>query len=158
MRGGSTLTVEMTGRYVEDFTLNDQDDEEFRLSGFIGRKVLLSFHPLAWTSVCSRQMVALDEEMPIFDTLDTTPVGISVDSVPCKKAWTKSLDLKRLPLLSDFWPHGEVARKFNVFREEQGFSDRANIIIDEDGKVAFFKVYQLKEQPDINEIIDLLRG
>ncbi|MFP4169856.1 MAG: redoxin domain-containing protein [Methanomassiliicoccales archaeon] len=150
------MESDMAGKRAEDFSLKDQDDEEFRLSGFIGRKVLLSFHPLAWTSVCAGQMKDLEDRMETFDRLDTVPVGISVDSVPCKKAWAKSLEIERLTLLSDFWPHGGVAKKFRVFREEDGIANRANVLVDEEGKVTLVKVYEIKERPDLGEIVDFL--
>jgi peroxiredoxin len=85
-------------------------------------------------------------------------VGISIDSVPPKKAWAENLGIKATRLLSDFWPHGGVARLYGIFQEKEGFSERANIIVDESGKIIFFKVYKLSQLPDINEIIDFLKG
>lgn len=146
------------GQSAPDFILKDQNGEDFRLSDFRGRKVLLSFHPLAWTDICAKQMQSLEENKKVFDELSAVAVGISVDSVPCKKAWADSLGLKETRILADFWPHGEVAKKYGIFREKQGFSERANIIIDEEGKVIFFKVYEIKTLPDINEIIEFLKG
>ena len=86
------------------------------------------------------------------------PVGISVDSVPTKKAWASDLGVKKVTLLSDFWPHGGVARQYGLFRGKDGISERANVILDEDGKVIFSKVYELGELPDIQEIIELLEA
>ena len=76
------------------------------------------------------------------------PVGISVDSMPCKKAWAKSLGIKNTPLLCDFWPHGAVAQKYGIFREENGFSERANIIVDEKQRVVFVKIYPVHSVPE----------
>ncbi len=146
------------GEIAPDFTLKDQKGEYFRLSDFKGKKVLLSFHPLAWTDICAKQMRSLEENKETFDELNTVAVGLSVDSVPCKKAWADSLGLKEIKILADFWPHGEVAGKFGIFREKQGFSERANIIVDEEGKIILFKVYEIKILPDINEIIEFLKG
>lgn len=145
------------GDIAPDFTLKDQNGEEFRLSAAKGKRVLLSFHPLAWTRVCADQMRSLEENMETFDSLNTVPVGMSVDSVPSKKAWAESLDIKQLQLLSDFWPHGYVAQLYGIFRDKDGFSERANIVLDEQGKVIFFKVYEISQLPDINEIIRLLK-
>lgn len=140
------------------FILKDQFGEEFDISKFKGKKLLLSFHPLAWTSICAKQMLSLEENYKKFLELNTIPIGLSVDPVPSKKAWAEYLGIKNLKILSDFWPHGEVARKYEIFRERDGFSERANIIIDEEGKIIFFKIYPLKELPNIEEIIKFLEG
>jgi len=145
------------GDVAPDFTLKDQNGKEFRLSAAKGKRVLLSFHPLAWTKVCADQMRSLEENMQTFDSLNTVPVGISVDSVPSKKAWAESLNIEKVRLLSDFWPHGYVAQLYGIFRDKDGFSERANIVLDEQGKATFFKVYEISQLPDINEIIRLLK-
>jgi peroxiredoxin len=102
-------------------------------------------------------MKSLESNKKIFDSLNTIAVGVSVDTVPSKKAWAKSLGINNTRLLSDFWPHGKVARLYGIFRTEDGFSERANIIIDEEQKIAFFKIYKIGQLPDIQEIIDDLR-
>ena len=140
-----------------DFSLEDQNEEMFTLSKFKGKKVLLSFHPLAWTSVCSEQMKSLEKNKQAFDSLKTTAVGVSVDTVPSKKAWAKSLSIESTRLLSDFWPHGKVAEAYGIFRSKYGTSERANIIIDENQKVAFVKVYPIGQLPDIKEVIEALK-
>ena len=142
------------GDYASDFVLMDHKNKEFRLSEFKGkRRVLLSFHPLAWTSVCAKQMLSLEKNKEKFKKLSTVALGISVDPVPSKAAWAKSLDIEGTILLSDFWPHGEVAKKYGIFSRSQGFSFRVNIIIDENGKVMFVKKYPISKVPDIKEII-----
>jgi peroxiredoxin len=141
-----------------DFALRDHNSQEVKLSELRGKRVLLSFHPLAWTEVCAKQMQSLEANKDVFASLNTAPIGLSVDSVPCKKAWADSLGIKTVPLLSDFWPHGEVASAYGIFREKNGFSERANIIVDEKGKVAFFRVYEIRQLPDINEIIGFIKG
>ena len=144
------------GSTAPDFTIDDHDGKPFKLSDFKGKKVLLSFHPLAWTSVCAKQMKALDENKANFDKFKTVAVGISVDPVPSKKAWAKYLGIKHTRLLSDFWPHGDIAQKYGIFLEKDGISDRANIIIDEDQKISFVKIYQIWRLPNIKEIIRVL--
>ena len=143
-------------KLAPDFTLRDQRGEEFRLQEYKGKKILLSFHPLAWTPVCAKQMISLEENYERFLDANTFPVGISVDPVPSKKAWAKELGIKKLLLLSDFWPHGEVAKKYGIFREKDGFSERANIIINENGEIIFFKVYEIKIVPDVEELISVV--
>ena len=146
---GKSLSV---GATVKDFTLKDQNGQDFKLSSYKGKKVLLSFHPLAWTSICAKQMQALEKNLKAFDQAGAIAVGLSVDSVPCKAAWAKSLKIKKTRLLADFWPHGKVAAALSLFRKE-GFSERANILIDEKGKVAWIKVYPIRELPDIREVL-----
>jgi peroxiredoxin len=140
-----------------DFTLDDQKGKSFRLSDFTGKNVLLSFHPLAWTSVCSKQMKSLEKHKKDFTKINTVAVGISVDSVPCKNAWAKHLGIVQTPLLSDFWPHGAVARLYCVFLEKEGVSGRANILIDEEQRIAFMKNYPLSQVPDIREILSIIQ-
>jgi peroxiredoxin len=145
------------GDSVVNFILKDQNEKEVKLSDLDGKKVLLSFHPLAWTSVCAEQMKSLEMHAGDFKDFNTVALGMSVDSVPCKAAWAKELGIEHTPLLCDFWPHGAVAQSFGIFRYTNGFSERANIIIDEKGKVIFVKVYPIRELPDIKEIIEFLK-
>jgi len=145
------------GDKAKAFALIDQDKGGFKLSDFKGNRILLSFHPLAWTAVCAEQMKSLEKTKETFDTLKTIAVGVSIDTVPSKKAWADSLRIKNTRLLSDFWPHGEVAKLYGIFRHEDGFSERANIIIDENQKITFFKIYKLGQLPDIQEIVNALR-
>ena len=151
-------TIIQLGKMVKSFTLQDQFGQSFVLSKMKGRRVLLSFHPLAWTPVCTLQMQSLEKNKKIFDKLNTIAVGLSVDSVPCKAAWAKSIKIKNTKLLADFWPHGNVAKGLGLFREQDGISQRANVILDEAGKVCFVKVYPIAQLPDINEIIVFLKN
>jgi peroxiredoxin len=150
------MAIIKIGEKAPDFVLKDQNEKEFSLKDFRGKKIILSFHPLAWTSVCAKQMQSLENNKERLSKLNTVAVGVNVDPIPSKKAWAKELGIKNIRLLSDFWPHGEVAKKFGIFREKEGFSERANIIIDENGKVIFTKVYDLPELPDIDKIINFL--
>ena len=152
------VTKPKKGEDATNFVLLDQNEEEFKLSNFKGKRVLLSFHPLAWTYVCAEQMKSLEQNKHSFDSLNTVAVGISVDSVPSKKAWADSLEIKNTRLLADFWPHGKVAILYKIFREEGGISERANIIIDKNQKIYFVKVYPIAELPDIQEILNTLRN
>lgn len=145
------------GEIIQDFRLKDQKREEMHLYSLKGKKVLLSFHPLAWTQVCAQQMKALEEKHELFTELNTVPLGISVDPVPSKKAWARELGITHIKLLSDFWPHGEVARAYGIFKEKEGVSERANIIVDENQRITFFKKYPGHELPDLEEIIEALK-
>jgi peroxiredoxin len=149
-------TVIKKGDRAKEFTLKDQNDKDVQLSDFQEKKVLLSFHPLAWTSVCAEQMKALEAHKKEFEALNTVAFGLSIDTVPSKNAWAKELGIKNTLLLSDFWPHGKIAKAYGIFRETNGFSERANIVLDESHRVIFVKVYPLKELPDIEEILEVL--
>jgi len=152
------VTKTKVGDRAKDFILSDQYGKKFQLSKLRGKKrVLLSFHPLAWTGLCAKQMKSLERYKERFDTLKTVAVGLSVDSVPSKAAWAKSLMLKDTRILADFWPHGEVAKKFGVFRDKNGISERANIIVDEKGRIVFYKVYPIKQLPSVSEIVTFLK-
>jgi peroxiredoxin len=146
------------GDKAPDFVLKDHHNTEFRLTDFKGKRILLSFHPLAWTSVCAKQMQSLERHQRDFDELNTVAVGVNIDSVPSKKAWSEILGIRTTRLLSDFWPHGDVAQLYGIFREEDGISERANIIINENQEVDFVKIYELSELPDIKEILTFLKG
>jgi peroxiredoxin len=143
---------------VKNFTLQDQFSRNFVLSKMKGRRVVLSFHPLAWTPVCTKQMQSLEKNKKIFNKLNTIAVGLSVDSAPSKAAWAKAIKIKHTKLLADFWPHGNVAKSLGLFREQDGISQRANVILDETGKVCFVKVYPIAQLPDIDEIIAFLKN
>ncbi len=145
------------GDVAPDFVLRDQEAKEFKLSDFRGKRVLLSFHPAAWTKVCAEQMQSLETNKEVFASFNTVAVGVSVDTIPSKRAWARSLGITSTRLLADFWPHGAVARLYGIFREKEGFSERANIIVDKTGKVVFVKVYEISQLPDIQEIIDFLK-
>lgn len=146
------------GDKAPDFTLKNQYEKDITLSSFfeIGRKVLLSFHPLAWTPVCEIQMRTLELKHAALADLETTAVGISVDSVFSKKAWAKAIDIEKTDILADFWPHGEVAKQYGQFIGDKGISGRANILINDKGVVEVVKVYRILEIPDIEEIIRLI--
>ncbi|MDQ7094318.1 redoxin domain-containing protein [Desulfosporosinus sp. PR] len=147
----------MIGATAPVFNLQDNRGNMLGLSDYTGKKVLLSWHPLAWTRVCAEQMKSLETNYARFEELGTVPLGLSVDPVPSKNAWAKELKIANLKLLSDFWPHGAVAKAYGLFRELEGFSERANVIIDENGKICWVKIYDIHQLPDVNEVIQQLR-
>ncbi|MBU1050821.1 redoxin domain-containing protein [Candidatus Bipolaricaulota bacterium] len=145
------------GTQVPQFELKDQNGTPFTPIALRGKHVLLSFHPLAWTGVCQRQMESLEMNASVFEELHTVAFGVSVDSVPCKKAWAESMNVKRTPLLADFWPHGGLASALGIFRDDTGISERANLILDSEGFVRWIKVYPISELPDLKEVIQVLK-
>lgn len=144
------------GMNAPDFTLSNAHGESVRLSDYRGKKVLLSWHPLAWTGVCTDQMRSLEVSYDKLTKLNTVAFGLSVDSSPSKKAWTAVLSIMNVGILSDFWPQGKVARDYGIFREAFGTSERANIIIDEACVVRWVKVYPIAELPDMQEVLRVL--
>jgi peroxiredoxin len=146
-----------TGDNFGDFILKNHQDLAINTTSLIGKKILLSFHPLAWTPVCSQQMQSLENNYQTFKSCNTVPLGISVDSVPCKKAWAENLGIANLDLLADFWPHGGLASRLGIFIEQFGFSERANIVLDEQRVAIFVKVYPIKQLPDVLEVISFLK-
>ena len=146
------------GDMAPEFTLKDNRVQDVSLAEYRGKKVLLSWHPLAWTGVCAQQMKSLEDNLAEFEKYNTVPLGMSIDSYPSKNAWAKELGVANVKLLADFWPHGKVAQDYGLFLDDKGFSARANVLIDEAGKVVWVKVYDIPELPDIEEVLKVVRG
>lgn len=102
-------------------------------------------------------MPAYEADLERFKGYDAQVLGISVDSVPCNVAWAKSLGNLSYDLLSDFNPKGEVAKNYGAYREKDGISERALFIIDKEGKLAFKDIHDIGDQPDNEELFDILR-
>ena len=92
-----------------------------------------------------------------FEGFDAQVVGVSVDNVPSNSAWANSIGGISYPLLSDFWPHGEVAKEYGVLMEDRGITQRAIVLVDKQGKVAYIDVHKLDEQPDPEVLFEVLR-
>ncbi len=149
-----TLNV---GDVAPDFMLKDQHGNTVTLSELRDQKVVLSWHPLAWTSACTTQMKDLEAHQDQFKQFNTVPLGMSVDSVPSKKAWAEDMGVEDTLLLADFYPHGEVAQAYGIFQDEFGMSQRAVFIVDEAGVIRFKKVYPGGQVPDMAEILQALK-
>lgn len=146
------------GDTAPDFTLKDQDGHDVSLASFRGRKnVVLIFHPLAFTSICSVQMPGYNKELQTFEGLDTQVLGLSVDSSPAHRAWAEMLGGIDYPMLADFYPHGEVAKKYGVLLPE-GISERATIVIDKQGIVRGIEVHEMGTLPDHDKLLETLRS
>jgi len=92
-----------------------------------------------------------------FEGYNTQVLGISVDHIPCLKAWAESLGGISYPLLSDFWPHGAIAEQWGVLRHDEGKSERALFIVDKEGIVRYVDIHDIDEQPDNEELFRFLR-
>ncbi|MGQ9473220.1 MAG: redoxin domain-containing protein [Candidatus Caldatribacteriaceae bacterium] len=152
------MTKPITEMFAPDFTLKDQHGQECTLRSLRGKKVVLSFHPLAFTRICTYQVQDLEVQKKQFEAYNAVALGLSVDPVPAKHAWAKEIGVKETLLLSDFWPHGAVASAYGIFDEQEGFSKRAVFILNEQGQIIWKKEYPLKERPDIEEILAVLKG
>lgn len=102
-------------------------------------------------------MPAYEADLDRFREYDAQVLGISVDSVPCNTAWAKSLGGLSYDLLSDFHPKGEVAKAFGAYREDGGISERAIFIVDKEGKFAHVDIHDIADQPDNEELFEVLR-
>jgi peroxiredoxin len=146
------------GDVAPDFSLRDQDGNSVSLSDYRGKKnVVLVFHPLAFTSICSTQMPGYNKELQTFEGLETQVLGLSVDSSPAHRAWAEMLGGIDYPMLADFYPHGEVARKYGILRPE-GISERATFVIDKEGKVRSIEVHDIGTLPDHQKMLETLRS
>jgi len=133
------MAVEV-GSEAPDFTLNDYNKQPVQLSSFRGDKpVLLVFYPFAFSGICTGELCQLRDEFADYDNKGVQVLGVSVDTPFSLKAWAEK-EGYQFPLLSDFWPHGEVARAYGVFNEQAGLAVRGTFLIDKDGVVRFAEV------------------
>ena len=147
------------GDEAPDFELRSHRGGSVKLSDFRGkRQVVIAFHPLAFTPVCATQMSGYQSNLDRFAALDAAVLGVSVDAQPAKAAWAQSLGSISFDLLSDFHPQGEVARRYGVFRENDGISERAIFVVDKQGRIAWARTYAIPEQPDSNDVFGALEG
>jgi peroxiredoxin (alkyl hydroperoxide reductase subunit C) len=145
------------GDPAPDFTLPTHNEGELNLGWYRGRKnVLIAFFPAAWTPVCATHVPNYQHDIAAFDKLDCQILGVSVDSLPSLTAWAKSLGGLSFPLMSDFWPHGEVASKYGVLYERKGFSERTIFVVDKRGTIRYIENVPIAEVPDNRKVLDVL--
>ncbi|HET9401364.1 MAG TPA: peroxiredoxin [Candidatus Acidoferrales bacterium] len=144
------------GQAAPEFTLKDQSQKEVKLGDYKGKKnVVMVFYPLDWSPVCTNEHACFVNDMRKFESLDAQVLGLSVDSVWSHKAYAEKMGI-HYPLLADFQPRGAVAEKFGVFLADKGITGRAIAIIDKQGRVAWFKQYDIPVVPDLNEVSQAL--
>src|SRR5215813_9389901 len=145
------------GQAAPDFTLQNQDKQEVKLSDFAGkRNVVLMFYPLDWSPVCTNEHACFVNDMKSFETLDAEVLGVSVDSVWSHKAYAEKMGIK-YSLLADFQPRGAMAEKYGVFLADKGITGRAIVIVNKDGKIAWIKNYDIPVVPDVAEVATALQ-
>lgn len=138
------------------FTLPSVSGEKISLRQYLGKKnVVLSFVPAAWTPVCSDQWPGYNIIKDIFDQNDAILLGITVDNIPTLFAWTNQMGKLWFPVLSDFWPHGAVAKKYGVLRSN-GVSERALFVMDKKGIIRYIDVHDINKRPPLEDLIDEL--
>jgi mycoredoxin-dependent peroxiredoxin len=151
------MTVEV-GQHAPDFELNDQHGHPVRLSSFRGTKnVVLVFYPLAFSGVCSGELCAMRDEFPEVTRDDVELLTVSVDSVFTHRAWADKENFG-FGLLSDFWPHGNVAKLYGVFDEGKGVATRGTFIIDKSGVVRWKVANPIPQARDIADYQKALAG
>ncbi len=151
----SVLKVK-AGQSAPDFALPSVSGEKISLSQFRGkRNVVLSFVPAAWTPVCSDQWPGYNIAKDIFSQNDAILLGITVDNIPTLFAWTNQMGPLWFQILSDFWPHGAVARKYGVLRSN-GVSERALFVIDKEGVIRYIDVHDINKRPPLEDLAGAL--
>ncbi len=144
------------GTPAPDFMLPDQDGNEVSLESLRGQTIVLAFYPLDFSPICTDQLNVYQEILPELERAGARLYGVSVDSAFAHKAFQRELGIS-IPLLADFHPKGDVARRFGVFNEERGISQRALVLIGPEGIVDWSHVSPSPlEIPGANLIFDAL--
>ncbi|MFF9483852.1 peroxiredoxin [Streptomyces sp. NPDC014676] len=144
------------GDKAPDFELRDNHGATVRLSDFRGRKnVVVLFYPFAFTSVCAGELREVRDRLPQFSDRDTQVLAVSNDSIHTLRVFAEQEGLE-YPLLSDFWPHGDVSRAYGVLDEDKGCAVRGTFIIDKEGVVRWTVVNALPDARDLNEYVKAL--
>ena len=156
LKATDSQTTLKVGDPAPDFELPAVAGGKVALSDFRGKNnVVLSFVPAAWTPVCSEQWPGYNIAEDLFRRHAAVLLGISVDNVPTLYAWTKEMGALHFQVLSDFWPHGEVSKRYGVLRSD-GTSERALFVIDKKGIVRFVDVYDINEMPRLDRLAEAL--
>jgi len=143
------------GETAPDFELEDQNGKKLRLSHYRGKKnVLLAFFPFAFSPVCTNELGELKEKEEPIMKLDAQILTASVDSAWTQKAFAKDLGVK-FPILSDFGK--KAVPLYGALYEDKGFARRSIFVIDKRGKVAYARMYEPSQQPDIGEALEALK-
>ncbi|MDT4999814.1 MAG: mycoredoxin-dependent peroxiredoxin [Mycobacterium sp.] len=124
------------GAEAPDFTLKDQNGQPVTLSALRGRNALLVFFPLAFTGICQGELDEIKDNLSRYVNDDTVTLAISVGPPPTHKVWATQSGFT-FPVLSDFWPHGAVAKAYGVFNDHTGFANRGTFVVDRTGVIRF---------------------
>jgi mycoredoxin-dependent peroxiredoxin len=146
------------GQQAPDFSLVNQHGESVSLSQFRGNKnVVLLFYPYAFSRTCTGELCAIRDRLFTFDNEDTATLAVSIDHVFALRVFAER-DGYTFNLLSDFWPHGKVAREYGVFVEEKGAAKRGTFVIDKTGTIRWSVIHEIGEARDADEYEKALAG
>src|SRR6266550_9300271 len=123
------------GDTAPDFTLKDQNANDVTLSSFRGQPVVIVFYPFTFTGVCQGELCEIRDDPGAFERAGAQVLAISCDTRHAQRVWAAQQGFT-FPVLSDFWPHGEVSRKYGVFNEQLGAANRATFVIGKNGRIA----------------------
>ena len=139
------------GQEAPDFEIKNQFGELVKLSDLRGKKnVVLVFYPLAFSGICSNELCEMRDSFPEAEGDDVELLTVSVDSVYVHRTWAETEGYE-FALLSDFWPHGDVATAYGVFDDEKGLATRGTFIIDKSGVVRWKVVNAIPQARDLAE-------
>ena len=150
-------TILPPGTPAPDFSLHVTPDQTVSLADFRGRPLIIAFYPADWSPVCGDQMVLYNEILSEFRRHHATIVGISVDSAWCHGAFASQRKL-HFPLLSDFEPKGEVARRYGAYRAHEGTAERALFVIDGEGIIRWSYLSPVGINPGADGILEALES
>ena len=153
----SQTTALQPGITAPDFTLRTTPNQSISLNQYRGNPVILVFYPADFSPVCGDEMTLFNELLPEFQRLNAEVIGISVDGVWCHLAFSKEKNLK-IPLLADFEPKGEVAKKYGVYRKKDGIAERALFLLDKDGIIRYSYVSPIGVNPGADGILKALES
>jgi peroxiredoxin len=122
------------GQAAPAFAGKDQQGDEWSLAGVSGSPVLLVFYPFTFTGICEGELCRLRDDHSVFTDAGVVVVAVSCDPAPSQKRWAEEQKWG-FPVLSDFWPHGAIAKAYGVFNEERGCANRATFLISADGTI-----------------------
>jgi len=141
------------GMKAPDFTLTSVAGEKVSLGQFRGKKnVVISFVPAAWTPVCSDQWPGYNIARNLFESNNTILLGITVDNIPTLYAWTREMGDIWFPVLSDFYPHGAVTKKYGILRSN-GTTERALFVIDKKGIIRYIDIHDINKRPALEILL-----
>jgi len=124
------------GQEAPDFTLKDQSGQDVTLADYRGEKtVVVVFYPFTFTGVCQGELCEIRDDPSVYDAADAQVLAISCDTRHAQAQWAEAQGYT-FPVLSDFWPHGAVAKAYGVFNDQLGCANRATFVIDKQGDVA----------------------
>ena len=152
------MTALQLGDLAPDFTLRDQFGQDVTLSEFRGKKaVAIFFYPFAFSGVCTGELSGLRDRLDEFLTFDTEILGISCDPIYSLRTFSDT-DGLNFPLLSDYWPHGEVTKAYDVFDDDRGCPRRSSFVLDREGLVRWTVHNEKSEARDLDEHLAQLRA